>query len=530
MARQAAPVVFIGLDACDPALAQQFAAAGEMPTLARMLAGGTRAPVRNPFGLFVGSVWPTLATGLRADRHEFHCWDEIDIATYERRLTQPPRIRPFWKSVSDAGRKIAVLDVPHVRADQPIDGLHVAEWGNHDRHFGFHTWPPAAAAEIESTYGLHPILGIRAREVGQFAADDYVHRAALYRTADEDDVFLKGLLRGLDAKRALVSDQLARGGWDLFFTVFGESHAIGHQQWHLHDPTHPRFEAARAAALGGDPVRQVYRALDGALADALAKVPKDATTLVLLSHGMAAHYDGTHLLDAVLTRLDGFDRAPPPMNNAVALGKRALAKLPAAVQRRLVAVAAPWLRARVAAHPPVPCNEYATAAQRARQDFFLAPNNYSCGGVRLNVVGREPHGCVEPRDVDAVCRRLEKELLALVNVTTGGRVVRRVSRSDRLYRRSPRDTLPDLFVEWENTALIETVWSAKSGTVYGPYAHWRTGDHRPDGLLIALGPGMPRGVAQAALEAEDLAPSIAARLGVALDDIDGKVAPWLGGR
>src|SRR6266850_489432 len=142
-----------------------------LPSLGRVFARAARCRVRNPFGLFVGALRMTFATGLRPDRHRFYCWDEIDVATYARRLTTPRSAvgTPFWQTLSDAGRRVAVLDVPHSRADAPIDGVQVVKWGCHDRHFGFHTWPPAAAAGIESAFGLHPVLGLDAHTAREFA-------------------------------------------------------------------------------------------------------------------------------------------------------------------------------------------------------------------------------------------------------------------------------------------------------------------------------------------------------------------------
>jgi hypothetical protein len=87
--------------------------------------------------------------------------------------------------------------------------------------------------------------------------------------------------------------------------------------------------------------------------------------------------------------------------------------------------------------------------------------------------------------------------------------------------------MPDLFIDWERSAPIETVWSPKVGLVHAPYTHWRSGDHRPDGLLLALGPGLPARTKFAPVDLEDLAPSVAARLGVTLDECDGRAVPWL---
>jgi predicted AlkP superfamily phosphohydrolase/phosphomutase len=523
------PVLLIGLDACDPTIAEALAAQGQLPTLGRLFERASRAKVRNPFGLFVGALWMTFATGVRPDRHFFHSWDEIDVATYQRRMVGPPVVThpPFWQALSDAGRRVAVIDVPHAEAHAPVNGLHVVEWGCHDRHFGFHTWPPKAAADLEAAFGLHPVFGVDAYAAREFAPDDYVFREGPRRTADEEHTLAQGLLQGLERKGKLSSTLLADGGWDLFLTVFGESHASGHQQWHLHDRAHPRFDAATAARLGGDPVEATYRGLDACLGDLLDKAGSDTDVLVLLSHGMGPHNDGTHLLEEILRRLDLFDEETPIETSPWARAKRAARALPAALQRRVTAFAVPAIRRRIAGAGFPQFAEFAEPEERARRSFFLEPNNYVFGGVRLNLAGREPRGCVAPEEVDAVCRRLANDLLALVNVDTGGPVIRGVERSDRRYSRSPTDRMPDLFIDWERSAPIETVWSPKVGLVHAPYTHWRSGDHRPDGLLLALGPGLPARTKFAPVDLEDLAPSVAARLGVTLDECDGRAVPWL---
>ena len=53
--------------------------------------------------------------------------------------------------------------------------------------------------------------------------------------------------------------------------------------------------------------------------------------------------------------------------------------------------------------------------------------------------------------------------MALVNVDTGGPVITGVDKSSRWYRRSPEDTLPDLFLNWERSGLIETVCNELGG-------------------------------------------------------------------
>jgi predicted AlkP superfamily phosphohydrolase/phosphomutase len=182
-----------------------------------------------------------------------------------------------------------------------------------------------------------------------------------------------------------------------------------------------------------------------------------------------------------------------------------------------------------AARDLMPCREFVSAEERARQQYFLEPNNFVYGGVRLNLMGREPRGCVHPDD-GQVISELTKDLLLLVDLDSGRPVVRSVERSNRWHRRFASDTLPDLFVEyWDWVTLPETVWS-QTGIVHGLYTNWRSGDHRPDGLLLARGPGLEANKMFEPIQVEDFGPTIGARLGVRLDDVDGKVVPWLAAR
>lgn len=527
-----AKVLVVALDACDPDTVRAMAAAGELPTFARLLAESATATTHNPYGLFVGSLWSSFFTGRTAARTGFHCWEEVDTTSYERRLTTPLEIRgtQFWERLSDAGRRVAVIDIPHAMARTPVNGVVVCEYGCHDRHFGFHTWPPTLAADIEDRFGLHPVFTVHPYEEKAFSPDDYVHREGDHRTHDEERALLTGLLDGMDRKRRMSLDLLERGDWDLFLTVFGESHAIGHQSWHLHDPTHPWHDAELAADLG-DPVREVYQRLDAAVGEHLAAAGRDTTVFVLLSHGMGAHYDGTHLLHEVLRLLDRSATEGQVGGRLMRAAKRVWAGVPAPLRRAVLPGAMALLRRRMASHPLPPVRDGATAQERASQRFFLSPNNFVYGGVRINLVGREPHGVVRPgAEYDAVCDQLTRDLLALVNVDTGRPVVRRVTRIEEHYDRESHDALPDLLVDWAHDAAVDTAWSPRTGIVHGPYSHWRSGDHKPDGLLLASGPDMPAGTEFPAVDMMDLGMSLAARLGVPItDDVDGRPVPWCAG-
>jgi len=157
------------------------------------------------------------------------------------------------------------------------------------------------------------------------------------------------------------------------------------------------------------------------------------------------------------------------------------------------------------------------------------PNNELFGGIRFNVAGREPRGRLRPGPaVDAWFEGLRAGLLELENVETGGPVVRDVVRTDDVYERREPDHLPDALVDWHRSDPIRGVRSPKVGTVNGEYRGLRTGDHRPTGLLFVRAADVAPGPRDEAVAIVDIGPSIAARLGVELGDVDGRPDPRLG--
>jgi predicted AlkP superfamily phosphohydrolase/phosphomutase len=504
------PVVFLGFDACDPDIVRAMAAAGKLPAFRDLLGSSGMARIQNPYALFVGTLWPSFFTAMAAGKLGFHCWEAISPQTYERRLTSPREIgaQPFWRALSRAGRRVAVIDVPHTSGEDGHNGVEVVEYGCHDRHFGFHTSPPELRSEILGRIGPHTMLTLDPDAERQFAPDDYVHRAGARRTAAEMRRFLADLLDGLDRKLRLTTWLHGREPWDLFLAVFGESHAIGHQAWHLHDPSHPWHDAHLVREIG-DPIERVYAGLDRALAAHLAMVPEDAILLVLCSHGIGPHHDGTHLLEDILDRLD-----------AVRKGRGEV--------RMAASSVATALRALAGRPRPHAADVDIGPRARSRRDFYLAPNNFVFSGVRINLEGRELAGRVRPgAELEAVLEELRRDLLDLVDVRTGARVVRAVERSDARHLRQAGDELPDLFIDWNHDAPIETVWSRKVGLLHRRYGHWRSGDHRPDGLLLARGPGLRERRDLGELVIADLGATICDLLGAPLVGVDGRTAPAL---
>lgn len=487
-------LLVICVDAGDAGLITRWAAEGSLPTFRSLLDRGISGPTTNPVGLYVGAVWPSFWTGLPPTRHGRYCYSQIRVGSYKEAWTSSHDTvgRPFWDELSLQGRRAAILDVPKTVTSSVLNGIQLVDWGTHDPEGDAAASPPALAAEVEARFGSHPVgkCDAQGRGVAEFVA------------------LRDRLLRGAALKTQLSSHFLAQGGWDLFLTVFAEGHCAGHQFWHVHDRSHPRYDAEMARTLG-NPIREVYAAIDAGIARLIAQAGEDTPVLVLASHGMGPHYDGTYLLERIL---QARERAEMPARTLTAA--RVLEwgweRLPRPARRLLRGLRAP-IKQRLGDALVEPDSE--------SRRCYPSPNNDVYGAIRVNLVGREPRGRVHPgADYERFCEELERDLLTLVNVDTGRRLVRRVLRMADAYPGESIDHLPDLLVEWDRGAPVSTVYSPKTGTIRGQWTGNRTGDHQASGLLIAAGPGLGPDRFSRAVDVTQIGATIAAMLGVTLPD------------
>jgi predicted AlkP superfamily phosphohydrolase/phosphomutase len=517
----AARTAYIGFDALDLDVAQEFIARGEMPVFARLLRDAASQETVAPFGFFVTSNWPSIYTGTTPSRHQYLCGGRVRGGTYEAEWMPPLDERnAVWDLVSDAGRRVAVFDPPHA-AVRPVNGVMSVEWGCHDRRTGTAAFPASFGRELDERFGPYVMTQFRA-EQPHYAPCDYAHRAGPHRTAAENKALLDDLLRAHQQKANATNALLARDDWDFFFGVFSETHCTGHQFWKLHDPTHPWHDPAMLDATGGDPLRIMYNAADATLGRLLETIGPDTALYVHLSHGMRAHYDGLWLLDPLLWKLDEYASGKPTAGRFTRGTDAIVGALPRGVRGRALTRAMD-LRRRMQARTGPLANAASTPVPDwpGRRRWWAQPNDSVYASVRLNVEDREPHGRIAATHKRDALEWLAARLLEVVNVDTSEPAIANVYFTDEHYERVAGDAMGDLIIEWNRNAPVDTVWSPATGVVSAPYDLWRSGDHHERGLLLVRVAGVRPGRRPAPMSVIDVAPTLAASLGIAAPGCDG---------
>lgn len=525
-------IVLVAIDAGERGLIRQWAGDGTLPVIRGLLSQALVGETTSVEGFYEGATWPCFYTGSNPARLGFHRLSQIRPGSYEFHRCYPHehiRQRPFWEAAAGAGRRVAVLDVPLAGISEGLNGIQTVEWGSHDAVYGFQTWPPDLRSEVLTRFGTHPLRGpcdSRGRTLRGFR-----------RFGDR-------LVLGVERKTEMTLQLLRREPWDLFIQVFTEAHCAGHQCWHLHDPSHPDHDLSAAVRVG-DPLRDVYRAIDTAIGRLLEQVDDETSVILLAGHGMGHNVGADFLLEEILERLGLLERVPdggptgagrvPPGRWAPAAVRAVWRSLPSTAQRALRPALSSLHALATRAPQPGAAPQLSPTIDLTRSSCFPHPNGGLVSGIRVNLAGREPAGIVAPgQELESLCRRLADDLLSLVHTGTGMPMVRRVLRTVDLFQGERLAELPDLLVEWNDQILVGSrmhgnhpsshvrLVSDKVGTIEGDYSYCRTGDHRPGGLFAITGPDITPNALDRTVSLLDFAPTFLRWAGLPHDGLDGK--------
>jgi predicted AlkP superfamily phosphohydrolase/phosphomutase len=497
-------LLLLAIDSADPDLVSQWAAAGFLPNITKLMRRGVTIPVETPAGVLEGAIWPTMLTSTGAATHKMYAYKQIVPGSYdvEIAMTADRMQMPFWAYLSRGGKRVAVIDAPFAVPVKRLNGIQITNWGGHD--LWSHprcSWPVTLIDELIQRFGDYPVPH----------CDDI-----LVSSGDYAGLRL-GLLEGVRKKTAMLRHCLAMEEWDFFFGVYSESHCAGHQFWHFMDPTHPRHVREAAASLHHC-IRDVYSAIDTGIGELLASLGPATNVMLVFSHGMGPYYHASHLLEEIIERLgfndaDAAGTAPIVVEHnkfkqSVWAGRRIIPQpLRDAIKEQ---IPRDWLKAiwRSTHAQPRPTHPWST------KRVFQLPESNMTGLLRINLKGREPDGLVQPgQEYDLLCDRLTEALLAIENINSGRKAVQWVTRARELYQGPHLDALPDLFVEWDHSAPLTRLRSPRIGTVEGDPGSHRTGSHRQGGLWLCSGPSFSSGKVEKS-QTVDLAPTILDFFGV----------------
>lgn len=488
-------------------------------------------------------LWVMFGTGCQPDKTGF--WSPIHYSASDYGITHDTvdgaydfkAYPPFYALGKDY--KVAAFDVPVSRLSEDVHGLQILGWGGHAPHTPSHSQPSQLLPDLVEKYGKNPILH---KDYGCWWDKAYVQRIKA------------GLNASISTRSKICQDLLTQDDWDLFLTVFGESHTASHDFWHLSQSDNPLYSYKSDPS--DDPLLNAFEAMDQAIGDIVQAAPDNANIVLFSVHGMGNNVTDMYsmaFLPEVLYRysfpgkygiakgnLGG--KCPPVQVNPKRKSwsgevwqqrydpnpiKRGLMPwIPSKFDDYLKggptpALASPYtLRKQGAALNWMPAMWYSPLWSQMKA--FALPA-FAAGHIRLNLKDREAQGIVNVADYDSVCDEITQLLYQLKHGRTGQPIVKDVLKTrTQANALSAQSNLPDadLVVIWHEQPS-DVIDSPDLGRI-GPMTYYRSGGHRSAGFLLAKGPNIKAGSTIDHARAVDIGPTIRELMGASpLPQCDG---------
>jgi predicted AlkP superfamily phosphohydrolase/phosphomutase len=457
---------------------------GVMPFLDDFTASGVRGELRSTVPALTPPAWTSLMTGRSPGEHGI-----FDF--FRKQSPESPHIRfltsrdveceTIWSLVSRKGLRATVLNFPLTFPPPPMDGyLMPGGWMPWKQlRLGCH--PEGLYDELRELPGFDP------RGLAMDASDE--EKALEGCEPDEYEAWIDRHIRREQQWVEILSYLMRKDATELAAVMFDGVDKLQHLCWRFlapqyeHTVTDPWEQRIRERSL------DYFRQLDDLLEQMVGLAGGEALVVLASDHGFGAQ-KRTFFVNAWLEE-GGYlawsdDRGPQPSDSEV-LGIGQLARHVYQMD---------WERTR--AYTPTP----------------------SGNGIHIVRASEEYPNGVSDGDYEAFRDRLIDGLLAVRDPDSDVRVVSKVWKREDAFAGPKLELAPDLTLELQDGGLVSILASEQAVV---PRSE-PLGTHRPEGIFIARGPEIKRGVELSRLSILDVPSLLVHGLGLPVPaDFEGRV-------
>jgi predicted AlkP superfamily phosphohydrolase/phosphomutase len=471
-------VLLVGLDGATYDVLDPLMARGLMPCLQGIVGRGVRATLRSTVPALTPPAWTSLVTGCSPGAHgilDFFRKDEPSTHHFRFLTSADMTCMPVWLMATAAGVRSTVLNFPLTFPPPKILG-HIVPGGFmpwRQLRLGCH--PPDLFERLKALPTFNP------REL----ALDMAHEAkAIEGCAEEDyegwiDLHIRRERQWVDIATHLHETEPS----ELTTVLFDGVDKIQHLCWRFIDYPPDEMPASAWEGRVRDKCAEYFRELDAQIARLLDAFGEDTTVIVASDHGFGPQVR-TFFVNGWLEQkgyLAWRDGEGPAAASASNLGLNQLARHVYQLD---------WTRTR--AFAPLP----------------------SGNGIHIVRADAGHPGGVHEDEYVAFRTQLARELQDVRDPVSGEEVVTRVWTRDELFAGPHLELAPDLTLELTDGGLV-SILGSREGVRRRPFV---TGTHRPEGVLLAAGPEIRRGLGLEPRSILDVAPMLLHALGLEIPD------------
>jgi len=476
--------VLIGLDGATFSVLDPLMNQGIMPFLKEFLVTGARAQLRSVIPPLTPPAWTSLVTGRSPGNHGiFDFFLKEETGPHIRFATSADvRCETFWSMASRDGCHITVLNFPLMLPPPKVNGNVVAGGWMTPRQLRLGCRPEGLYDQIKAIPGFDPH-----RVVLNLAHEEKALEGCKLSEYDEwIRMHIERERQWFNIASFLLRDEPS----ELTGILFDGVDKIQHLCWRFlcpdasQGPLSLREEEIRRECL------LYFSKLDEMLAGIVTLAGPDATIFIASDHGFGAQTE-TFFVNAWLARegyLSWSDRERPRESENAVLGMRQLARHVYMLD---------WDKTR------------AYAATPSSNGIHVVPAN---GSSKAGV----PTG-----EYAAFREELIQALCGVTSPGTGERVVKQIWTREEAFAGPFMRSAPDLTLCLRDGGLVSIL---DSDEPVKP-RKMPSGTHRPEGVFMARGPGIHRGLCADELSILDVAPTLLYSLDLPIPaEMEGRVS------
>jgi len=461
-------VLLIGWDGADWRILEPLLERGDLPNLQALIDRGQKAVLRSTVPTHSWAAWPSFLTGVEPADHGVYDILETVPGTHKQYPVTYRSIkeRTFVEDLSAAGRTAIYADVPLMFPPPAVRGAVLAGGVLPKGRTYAH---PADLPETLEKAGVPWVINGMSWTTFRNRPEPYLDEAL-----------------EITGKRIRATEWLMdHTDWDLAASVWVSVDRTQHALSNYVAPDHPDYAESSKTRLAAR-VRDVYKQLDDAIGSFVSRTREGDLILFISDHGFQS-VTRTINMDRLLHELGFLEFSA----SNVVFGPMQWGAV-RKIARKVYDVLG--LHGKVSL--PQPVNWSRTKAYTTIR---------STGeGVSINLAGREPDGIVDPADFEKVREEVMDRLASFVDPKTGRRPIEAIHKREEVFSGKHADAAPDILMEPAEGYSLTHARSAIED------ADWISGDHRPEGVIVAVGPNV-RPFEQPPLLI-DLAPTILAAL------------------
>jgi predicted AlkP superfamily phosphohydrolase/phosphomutase len=511
-------VIVIGLDGATYDLLGPWLEQKKLPNIETFIREGSYGELASTIPPLSPVAWTTSVTGVNPGKHGIFDFLCRQPDSYEMRVMNASmrRTKPVWTLLSEAGKKVGVMNVPMTYPPDEVNGVMVSGMGTPGLNCNF-TYPSTLRDEIIKRFGDY-YIGLK--DVPEDGQEGSYEQKTIQRLCDL-----------VDHRFEVATYLMERERWDFFMVVLMATDTVQHLFWKFIDPAHPLYDKKEARRYG-DAIFQIYKKADEKIGRLLKMFGDDTTFIVMSDHGAGPLYrlffiqkwmaskgylDVARAGDGVVSK-KGAKRL---LRNFVLLTKGLLPERLKAILRRRM----PGLRHRILA---------SQLMKDINWDKTLAFSEGAAGGIFVNLKGRMPRGTVNHgSDYEDLVNRVTSDLLRIKDPELGQNVVKAIYKAEEIYHGDCLEYAPDLCVSWNDGYAGITGWISimhdfccdDENSCFGTLKqHQWTGSHKSNGIIQLKGPHIRNNVKLEGSQIADVTPTILHLLGFEIpEELDGKV-------